>query len=187
MGNTPTQRAEAGRRRAQAAVERATELEKIALRTLSGDVRDFLLHRLRDAQDQRPWSDRSEADQRATISAATTAAEQLVRQVVALVANHGLPAIGGVLEGVTAKNGLKATISLSGRNEVEVMSMLKAAAGYGSKAVTVVLADADSYLEERAPVAINKDQPPLPDPTFAEPEPEPEEATDGGKEKPVRH
>jgi hypothetical protein len=150
-------------------VVRATEIEALALKTCAGDVRDFLLHRLRQEQDKRAWSDRSEDEQRATINAAQHAAEEVVRGVVALFANHGLPSIGGLLESVTAKAGMKAVIGLDASSETEAMALLRAASGYGSKQVVIVLADAGEFMDDRAPVVVKPDQPRLlSDPEFVE-------------------
>jgi hypothetical protein len=65
--------AEAARLAAQEARDAQMEATKaIAIKTMTGDLRDRVLTILRYEQDKRPWSDRTEADQRTTSSQAHT-------------------------------------------------------------------------------------------------------------------
>ena len=67
----------------------------LAVATLAGDVRDFILDRLKNDHSPLPWNLRGEAEQNRYIEQSDTAAKRLVAQVAGLVATRGQPAIGG--------------------------------------------------------------------------------------------
>ena len=64
-------------------------LQSYVAETLIGDVRDFILDRLRHEQGGVPWDEREEFEQKTTIHATTEAARRLVRSVVEVVAAEG--------------------------------------------------------------------------------------------------
>lgn len=125
----------------------------LAAETLTGDVRDWLLSRLRNSQDQRAWSDRSEYDQRTTIAEADSAARHLVREAVHIIAAAGRRTILATVESVVFKDGIKATLTASKHDENR--HELADAAG---SSVLLVVADVAEFSGERAPVAIKPDQ-----------------------------
>ena len=53
--------------------------------TLTGDVRDFLLDRLRDGQSNLPWNERNEAAQRETLKPLTRADRLALRGLLARI------------------------------------------------------------------------------------------------------
>lgn len=136
---------------------RALGNNEINPRTMAGDIRDFLLNRLRQEQDRRPWNERSEKEQRLVINAAQALGNEVVRNVVNLVAAASFPALKGTLEAVTVKNGLKAAILLS-RTDTLRHELLDAQ----GKQVMVVVADPDQFMDQREDVAVRLDEPALP-------------------------
>lgn len=136
---------------------RTGAIENLAVRTLAGDVRDALLHRLKHEQDKRAWTDRSEDEQRATINQITQVAEALVRGVVRLIGSEALPALGGTLASVTVKDGIKAVLELN-RNDENRHALYDAE----GKQVMVVLADPTQFFGAREEWSLKKDQPDLP-------------------------
>lgn len=87
---------------AKAAPDASAETEKpdealalLAVASLAGDVRDFILDRLKNDHSALPWNLRGEAEQTRYIEQADIAARRLVAQIAGLVATRGQPAIGG--------------------------------------------------------------------------------------------
>lgn len=77
----------------------------VHLKTLSSDVRDWLLDRLKHDHSALPWNVRPEADQQRTIDQADAKAAELVEHVVQLVMSQGRPAIVARLKQVKRKGG----------------------------------------------------------------------------------
>ncbi|MBX6374579.1 MAG: hypothetical protein IRZ13_10145, partial [Acetobacteraceae bacterium] len=75
-------------------------LDLIAVKTLKGDIRDFLLDRQKHDHSALPWNLRGEEEQQRAIDQADAAAELLVRRVFALVQSQGRPAIVATLKEV---------------------------------------------------------------------------------------
>jgi hypothetical protein len=122
-----------------------------------GDVRDFILDRLKGEQELLPWPMRSEAEQRATIERATSAAELLVGRAVRLVAAGGRRTLDATLEKFAIKGrNLKAVLVLMAEDEA-LLALNHAA---GTKLVVVVADDAP-FLAARGPVKLNPDAPSL--------------------------
>lgn len=130
------------------------DVVSIAVETLTGDMRDFILDRLRHEQSKRPWHERSEADQRDTVHQVETAVQRVVRTAVELIAAQGLRTIKATLEQVTVKDGIKATLTMSKFDE-ERHTLIDATGA----TVLVVVADPEQFTGERAPVEIKPDQP----------------------------
>ena len=128
----------------------------LATETLTGDVRDFILGRLRHEQDKRPWDMRSEADQRDTVHRVETSVHEMVRRAVELIGAHGRRTIEATLEQITVKDGLPGKIVLSKFDEQRYALM--DAAG---RRILIVVADPEEFTGERAPVDIKPDQPEL--------------------------
>lgn len=133
------------------------EAVEVAAETLTGDIRDFILDRLRHEQSKRPWHERSEADQRDTIAQVEAACSRVVRPAIEAIAAQGRRAIRAHLESVTIKDGVKAVISLSKADEQR--HALYDAQGFN---VLIVVADADEFTGEREPADVRPDWPDLP-------------------------
>ena len=131
---------------ASAAIDVATE-------TLTGDIRDFILDRLRHEQSKAPWHQRAEADQRDTVHQVETAVERVIRKAVELIAAQGRRTIRATLEQVTVKDGITGKIVLSKFDEQRHALMDATGA-----TILIVVADPDSFTGERAPVEILPDQ-----------------------------
>lgn len=136
---------------------RTGAIENLAVRTLAGDVRDAILHRLKHEQDKRPWDERSEDEQRRTINQITETAETLVRGVVRLIGSEALPALPGILASITVKDGIKAVMELSRSDENR--HALYDAEG---RQVMIVLADPTQFFGAREEWKVKRDQPDLP-------------------------
>lgn len=136
--------------------ETAVDTVNVATETLTGDLRDFILDRLRHEQSKRPWHERSEADQRDTVHQVEAAVERVVRKAVELIAAQGLKTMRATLESITVKDGLKATLSMSKFDE-ERHKLIDSQ----GQTVLVVVADPEAFTGERDPVEIKPDQPEL--------------------------
>lgn len=134
-----------------AAVEEATV--ELASETLTGDLRDFILDRLRHEQSKRPWHERSEADQRDTVHQVESAVRDVVRRAVEIIAAGGLKTIKATIEQVTVKDGIKATLTMSKFDEHR-HNLIDATGA----TVLVVVADPSDFTGEREPVEIKPDQ-----------------------------
>jgi hypothetical protein len=146
--------AEAARLAAQEARDAQMEATKaIAIKTMTGDLRDRVLTILRYEQDKRPWSDRTEADQRATVHTIEATIQDLVASAVQLIAASGLPTIKATLDQIVVKDGLKLVLQMPKSHE-QRLQIMDAVGG----TVLLVVADASEFMGERAPVAIKPDQ-----------------------------
>lgn len=116
----------------------------LAATTLTGDIRDFLLDRVKGLG--KPWAAMSEDEQSDQIHAAKEAAERIVRKACEIIASGGKKAMMGTLESVTVKDGIKAIVKLSKTDE-QRHSLLDAQ----GHAVSMVFADAMPFTGERGP------------------------------------
>lgn len=141
------------KKKPQTRPEELTDDEQITLaaETLSGDIRDFLLDRLRNMK--KPYAAMSEDDQADVIHQATEAAERLVQQVVVLIASQGRKAIVGNLLQVTRKDSIKAVCEFAKTDELR--HDLFDAQG---SAVLLVVADARPFTGEQNPANPDPDQ-----------------------------
>jgi glutamate 5-kinase len=129
----------------------------IAAETLTGDMRDFMLDRLRHEQNKRPWHERSEAEQRDTVHQVESACREMARKAVEIIAAGGLRTIKATIEQVTVKDGIKATLTMSKFDENR-HNLIDAT----GSTVLIVVADPEDFTGERAPVEIKPDNPGLP-------------------------
>jgi hypothetical protein len=127
--------------------------QDLATETLTGDVRDFILDRLRHEQDRLPWHERSEAEQRDTVYRVETAVHKVVRQAVEIIAAGGRRSIRATLEQITVKDGITGKVVLSKFDEQRYALM--DAAG---SSILIVVADPEEFTGERSSVAIRPDQ-----------------------------
>lgn len=133
--------------------EEIEETIELAVKTARGDVRSFLVDRLK--QWKKPWEAMTESEQRAAVAESNHAAENLIRTLAALIASEGRKTLIGNLDQVTVKDGLKAVIKMSkhDENRHELMD----AQGL---AVIVVVQGVEEMLGERvdAKDPVNPDQ-----------------------------
>ncbi len=125
----------------------------LAAATLTGDLRDFILDRLKHEQSKRPWHERSEADQRATVHEVEAAVRSTIVRAVELISGEGKRSIKATLESVTVKDGIKASLSLS-KFDPHRFGLIDAT----GHTVLIIVADPDEFTGEREPVTINPDQ-----------------------------
>lgn len=116
----------------------------LATATLTGDVRDFLLDRVKGLG--KPWAAMTEDEQSDQIHAAKSAADQLVRKACQIIAAQGKKAINGKLENIAIKDKIQCRIDFNADDEQR--HELFDAKGY---VVSVVLADAQPFTGERGP------------------------------------
>lgn len=123
----------------------------IATATVTGDVRDFLLDRVKTMG--KPWTAMSEDDQRDQIYACKSAAEHLVRTVVQVIAAAGRKVIVGQLVKVNVKDKIQAQVDFSKLDEQrhELFDSV-------GTPVLLVVADAEQFTGERAPAEPIPDQ-----------------------------
>lgn len=123
-------------------------------KTLAGDLRDMILTKLRVEQDKRPWSERSDSEQRDVIAQTEAYCEEFVGRLVSLIAASGQPVISAHVEGVNFTDD-KIKASLSIRRDDELRHAFADAQG---SRVVIIVADPAAFLGEKAPVKINRQQ-----------------------------
>ena len=123
----------------------------LAAATLTGDVRDFLLDRVKRLG--KPWAAMSEDEQADQIHAAKDAAEHLVQQVCHIIASNGRKAVVGELRQVTQKDNIKCVIEFS-----KVDEQRHAIWDAQGQTVLLVVAGADAFTGERGPAEPMPDQ-----------------------------
>lgn len=121
-----------------------SNLIDLAAETLTGDIRDFLLDRVKTMG--KPFVAMTEDEQSDQIHAAKEAAESLVRKAVEIIASGGKKSMIGKLIKISVKDNIQVQINFN--KEDEQRHDLIDAAGMS---VSVVLADAAPYVGERAP------------------------------------
>lgn len=124
-----------------------------AANTLTGDLRDTFLDKLRHEQDKRPWHERSEAEQRQTVHDVETTMRHIVTRAVEIIAGHGRRTIKASVESVVFKDGIKAVLTAS-KFDVNRHNLADAA----GRTVLIVVADPDEFTGEKAPVEVTPDQ-----------------------------
>lgn len=124
--------------------KKEAETLDLAVKTLTGDVRDFLLDRVKALG--KPWAAMTEDEQADQIHAARDAAERLVTEACKIIAAGGKKALVGQLESIAVKDGIKAVVKFSKLDE-QRHSLLDA---QGST-VSVVFAGAEAFRGERGP------------------------------------
>ena len=131
-------------------------VEDIAAKTLKGDIRQFMVDRMRGQS--KLFSSLSEADQKAEIGFADETADKLIRRVVGLVVGHEFPSVAVMMTGKFGANAglvtIQATCAATPDNLTKVVR---------DGAAVLVLADPDKFRGQRAPTKADKDQPDLED------------------------
>lgn len=136
-------------------VDEAVVVE-VARETLRGDIRDFLLDRLKHDKEVLPWDAQNEGKQRETIAAANSAAERLIEKVANIVCGEGRVVVHMALEQITIKDGIKATLSCP--NLTTAREHLGAAQG---STVAVIFLSTEHVQGQRKPRFAKKDEPSL--------------------------
>lgn len=120
------------------------ETVTLAAETLTGDIRDWFLDRLKAYK--KPWEAMTEDQQRAEIMSATEAATNFVREAVKIIASEGRKVMTGTLESVAIKDGIKAVLKFSKTDEQR--HELADAQG---QAVLLVVAGTEAFVGSRGP------------------------------------
>jgi hypothetical protein len=125
----------------------------IARESIAGDMRDFILDRLKNQHNPLPWNMRKESEQREMIYQVTEAVNRMVQRVVDIIAADGKPTMRGTLVKVLVKDGLKCQVDFLSSDPLR--HELIDAQG---ETVMLALADSSDYMGTRGDVKINKDQ-----------------------------
>jgi hypothetical protein len=119
-------------------------------KTLTGDIRDFLLLQVRSMED--PWSKLNEEQQQQKIDAIEKRAEQLVAAVVAQVSGHTFPTVNVAIGKFTCKGSeIKAEL-IAVTTDANLLHLKDAGR------CVLVLADPDSFKGQRAPAKAEPNQ-----------------------------
>lgn len=130
-----------------------TGVQFLAAKTLAGDVRDFLLDRLKHDHSALPWHLRGEDEQRRTIDSADAAARALVEKVWHLCTAQERPTLVAKLTKAAKRDRIEATVAVDGL--APLRHALMDAVG---KEVLVVLADSDVVMGDRGRPQASPDQ-----------------------------
>ncbi len=138
----------------EAALPSLDPLAQIHLDSIKGDVRDWLLDRLKHDHSALPWNLRGEAEQTRTIDQADAKAEELVKRVVELVMSEGRPAIVATLKQTKRKGEV-----IAGEVQFPASEELRHAfLDATSKEVLVVMAPTDLPFRDRGKPKASPDQ-----------------------------
>lgn len=148
-------------------VEDKTPFVTLATETLMGDLRDFILDRLKNEHNPLPWQMQGEDAQRETIARVESAMRTWVYRAVTLIAAGGQRAARGSLIKFVVKDGIQMQINVAASD-----SLRHELADHVGNSVLVIIADAEQHQGERSPVKVTKDQGSILD------DDEPTEATD---------
>ncbi len=127
------------------------------IETLMGDMRDAILMRIRTLQ--KPWAQMAEREQTDCANGVELAARDIIRKTVRLLNQHEWPhtvvelsemKIGGT-KGIEAKI---ACANISHNRET--------LGDHIGSQVMLLMVDSETFMAERAPVKVDKDQPDLP-------------------------
>lgn len=146
--------------RKQEAVSEAedkTPFVTLAADTLMGDLRDFILDRLKHEHNPLPWQMRGEVDQADTIARVESALRTWVYRAVTLIAAGGQRAARGSLIKFVVKDGIQMQINLAASD-----SLRHELADHVGNSVMIIIADAEQFQGERSAVPVTPDQKRLP-------------------------
>jgi len=124
-----------------------------AAETAAGDVRDFILDRLKHDHKPLPWNMRPEKEQRELVEATEKAVRRIIQQLVHVIAAGGRPVLKGTLVKVLVKDGLKAQIDMLMTDPLRHMLI-----DHQSRGVLVAIADPDRFGGARGDVKVTPDQ-----------------------------
>lgn len=125
----------------------------MAKETLSGDIRDFILDRLKHDHNPLPWNMRSEASQIETIEAVTMAVGRAVDRAVAIIAADGRKVIVAQLVQCAVKDGIRAVCEVAKTDERrhELIDSV-------GLPVLIAIADSAQFKGSRGDPAVSPDQ-----------------------------
>jgi hypothetical protein len=125
----------------------------IASETIMGDLREFILDRLRHDHSAIPWHMRPENEQRELVHQTESAVRRAVGKACELIAGGGHPSARGSIAKMQCKNGLQLQVDVAASDPLR-HSLMDHVGGR----VLLVLADPDEHMGERAPAKIKPDQ-----------------------------
>lgn len=135
------------------------DLSDIKLDTLSGDVRDVLLQNVQ--QMKRPWSMLTEQEQYDVANSLELASKDLVRNAVRMLTEFRYPRAVVTLSKINIIGGDNSRID--GTNTAANIQQNRDVLGeHVGQHVALLAIDSTQFMEERAPVKIDKDQSELP-------------------------
>lgn len=125
----------------------------IAAETIAGDLRDFVLDRLKHDHSSVPWNLRPEADQRGMALAVEQACRTATHKACTMIAAGGHPAAGAMIAKLQVKDGLQLQVNVAASEKLrhEIMDHV-------GRRVLLVFADPDEHMGERSAVRIRPDQ-----------------------------
>jgi hypothetical protein len=129
------------------------DIVTLAAETMTGDLRDFLLDRLKHHHNPIPWQLQPEREQRETIRQAEVAARAWVDAAATLIAADGAKAARGSLIKLQSKDGLQLQVNIPAASPLrhELMDAV-------GSTVLVTILDPEKFAGERASVPVTKDQ-----------------------------
>lgn len=125
----------------------------LASETMAGDIRDFILDRLKHDHKPLPWHMRTEDEQKETIARVSASVEALVRKAVHAIAADGRKVIKARLVQVTIKDGIKGVVEVMQSDPLR--HQLVDATGLD---ILLVVSDASIFEGSRGEVPISPDQ-----------------------------
>lgn len=132
--------------------------KEIAIDTMAGDVRDFILKEIEKNHSPVPWNLATEAEQEKTIQKVTEFSENFVKRIVFIVETKGTKVISGTLGKMVFDKSIKTELTIASydplRNE-----LIDRKGGN----VWIILSDVSKFMGTRGEVVINKDQTDLED------------------------
>ena len=129
------------------------DIVTLAAETMMGDLRDFILDRLKHEHEPLPWQMRNEDAQRETISRTESAVRTWVHKACAIIAAGGQQAARGSMVKFQAKDGIQMQINIAASDALRHQLM-----DHVGGTVLVIIADAQPFQGERSAVKVVKDQ-----------------------------
>ncbi|OPZ78659.1 MAG: hypothetical protein BWY78_00467 [Alphaproteobacteria bacterium ADurb.Bin438] len=124
----------------------------LAKKTLSGDIRDFLVDRLR--QFPKPWQKMTEAEQEREIESASKAAENLITEALRIISSNGRDVVVATLDKLTIKDGIKVEASTG-------IKYLQSIGEVVGQEILIVTNSVNEFVGESKPCKADPDQPEL--------------------------
>lgn len=128
----------------------------LARETMTGDIRDFILDRLKNDHNVLPWNTRGEQSQHETIGQVSRAVDNLVRKAIDIIVADGKPVLRGTLRKVQIKDTYQCQVDF-----LKSDPLRHALADSQGAVVMLAIAMPEEYEGQRSDVPINKDQPSL--------------------------
>jgi hypothetical protein len=117
-----------------------------------------LLRNVRENGMKKPWQKMTEGEQRLEIERATDKADELIQEVVDIIASGDFPVVHAIIDNYQSKNG-EVKIVAKGVADDEVILNLHHA---GKKPVKIVIADRNQFDQTRTNLEPDPDEPGLP-------------------------